>query len=162
MKIKCFGQLRDLYFISKLNSKFNIKNQAEFLNLLENLMRFKSTENLFLFALSIRSEIIGQRRYDLQQVRKVGLPVLDICGFVASTNPTSIIVVHNHPGGTANPSDDDCQANEYLSNFLESLNCKMQDSMIVGCDGIYSDAKGAFVRDYCAQNNIVNFINERK
>ena len=157
-KIKSFAGLKDLYVTSKMTSKLNLKNRGEFLDYLEQLLRFRQTENLFLFAMSSTYKITAHRMYDLKLIREVGLPILEICGFIASTNPAYIIIAHNHPGGTALPSDDDENSVEKINNLLSSFECKFYDSFIVGCDGIYGEEQKAFVRYFDDNGIILEFL----
>ncbi len=154
MKIKLFGELMDLYVHSKSCERVSLKNNKEFLDYIENLMKYKSTENLYLFAIDHGLKLIQSRKLDLKRVRMVGIEPIEILNFINSTHPAYLAVAHNHPGGTAMASQEDHEASEYLDNLLINFECQFLDSFIVGCDGIYSERQDGFVRFY---NNISNY-----
>ena len=157
-KIKSFAGLRDLYVTSKMTGKLNLKNRGEFLDYLEQLLRFRQTENLFLFAMSNNYKITAHRVYDLKLIREVGLPILEICGFIASTKPAFLILAHNHPDGTALPSEDDNDSVGKIKKLLESFECKFYDSFIVGCDGIFGEKQNAFLRHFDDKGFLFEFL----
>lgn len=49
----------------------------------------------------------------------------------------SVIVVHNHPSGSAKPSRQDCSARERLARAGEMIGIRVMDSLIIGKDGDY-------------------------
>lgn len=154
-KIKLFGKMIDLYSFSKFNRKINLKNMKEFLNILEALLKVKSTENLFLFGFDHSFNLIQQRKYEMKRVREVGISPLELYAFISSTNPAYLIVAHNHPGGTALASPDDHQAVKFIEDILKHLECKLIDSLIVGIDGIYSEKQASFIRPYSQTDKII-------
>ncbi len=145
-KIKLFAQMIELYTISKSDKNISLKNTGQFLDLLENLLKLHATENLYIFAFNNGLKLIQKKKYDLKHVRAVGITPLDLLGFVISTNPSYIIVAHNHPNGSAAPSIEDKDAVIYIQNLIDPLECKLLDSFIVGDDGIYSEIQCSFVR----------------
>lgn len=153
-KIKLFGQMIDYYTLSKINRNVNIKNTKEFLDLLEQLLKVQSTENLFIFAIDSHFNLIQNRKYDLKKVRAVGLNPMELYSFISSTKPSYLIVAHNHPNGSANPSPDDHSAVIYIEQLLKHIECEFIDSFIVGIDGIYSEFQESFVREYKTEQKI--------
>lgn len=156
-KIKLFGDLIFYYSSSKMTKQINLKNTGEFLDLCEELVRFKPTENLYIFAIGHNFKLIQKRKFDLKEVRKVGISPLELYDFISSTNLSYLIVLHNHPHGTALASDDDHKAVLFIEELIAHLDCKLLDSFIVGKDGIYSEKQDAFVRCFENIENILNF-----
>lgn len=60
---------------------------------------------------------------------------------VIRLNAHSVIVVHNHPGGHAAPSDDDHEATTLLRLSGQVLNVELVDHVIIGEEGFYSFAE---------------------
>ena len=74
------------------------------------------------------------------RVQEVLFPVLDRQGV------SQFVVVHNHPGDTANPSQADVTFTGLLQLAAEYFNLKMLDHIIITHDRYYSfTAKGTFV-----------------
>lgn len=136
------------YSSCKMQKKISLKNNAEFLDLLEQLLRFRPTENLYLLAIDHSWRLIQKRHYDLKQVGQVGINPYDLYDFISSTKPRYLLVVHNHPNGTAMSSKDDHEAVKYIESLLQNLECKLLDSCIVGKDGIFSEKQNAFLRKF--------------
>ena len=155
-KIKMFGQLQNYYNFSKLTKKVSLKNTGDFLDLLEALLRFQNTESLYLFAIDHSFNLIAKRRFNLQQVRSVGLSPYELFNFISSTKLSYLIVAHNHPGGTATASNQDHDAANYIEKILDTLDCQFLDSFVVGKDGIYSETQHSFVRTFESVDNILD------
>lgn len=160
LKIKLFNEMMLYYTTCKLTEKINLKNDEEFLDLVEQLMRLRSTESLFLFAVDNSFNLIQTRHISLNQVRTVGIDPMELYNFISTTKLAYLAVAHNHPGGTAKPSKDDGDAVVYIETLINSLPCTLIDSLIVGIDGIYSEKQGGFLRHFKSVGNIINFIGE--
>jgi len=50
----------------------------------------------------------------------------------------SVIIAHNHPGGVAEPSDNDDKVTEQIKKALQTVNISLQDHMIVAGDEYFS------------------------
>ena len=158
-KIKLFASLQNYYTFSKMTDKVCLKNTGVFLDLLESLLRLQNTESLYLFAFDHSFNLIAKRRFNLQEVRSVGMSPFDLFNFVASTKLCYLIVAHNHPGGTAVASKQDHEAAQQISNMLSTLDCTFLDSFVVGKDGIYSETQNSFVRTFSTSENLFEQIN---
>lgn len=51
---------------------------------------------------------------------------------------TNIIIVHNHPSGSPNPSRNDNQVTERISKAAKLVDINLCDHIIVGRDGYFS------------------------
>jgi len=50
----------------------------------------------------------------------------------------SVIIAHNHPGGIAEPSDNDDKITEQIKNALQTVGISLQDHMIIAGDEYFS------------------------
>lgn len=50
----------------------------------------------------------------------------------------SVIIAHNHPGGVAEPSDNDDKITEQIKNALQTVGISLQDHMIIAGDEYFS------------------------
>ncbi len=147
-KIKLFGEMIFFYSLSKMKKKVSLKNTNEFLDYVEQMLRFKDTENLILFAIDTSFNLLQTKKFDLKSVRQVGIEPLEIYTFIKSSKPSYLAVAHNHPNGTAYSSPDDADAYKFLETILNTVNCKIIDSIVIGKDGIYSEKQQAFLRHF--------------
>lgn len=161
-KIKLFAEVISYYPSSKMTKKTNLKNSGEFLDNVEQLLRFKTTENLYIFAFGHSFNLIQKRSYSMQEVREVGISPYELYNFISSTKSSYLIIVHNHPHGTAIASPNDEQAVVYIEELIKNHNCKLLDSFVIGVDGIYSEKQRAFVRRFESIEHIINFQKQKQ
>lgn len=147
-KIKLFSELMNYYTTSRLDKKVNLDNNSEFLDLLENLLRFKKTEHLVIFAFDFGYSLIDKKIYNRNSVDSAKIEPIDLYNFISSTNPKHLLVAHNHPGGYAFPSQDDYEAQRFIENIIKILGIDLVDSLIVSTNGIYSQNKRSFLRNF--------------
>ncbi len=147
-KIKIFKDYMELYFCQKMAKNVNLNNHKEFLDFLEDILPNKSAENLFIFCINNSWQLTHMRKYEMDYVRTVGIPVYEILNIVNSYNPAYIAIAHNHPGGTAKPSQVDKEAVDYIKKILKNFECKFYDNFILGIDGIYSENQEGYVRKF--------------
>jgi DNA repair protein RadC len=50
----------------------------------------------------------------------------------------SVIIAHNHPGGLAEPSDNDDKITEQIKNALETVGISLQDHLVIAGDKYFS------------------------
>ena len=70
----------------------------------------------------------------------VNASMVDIRGLMIKTllaNATNFILIHNHPSGSTNPSNEDIRVSKRLKEAGNLLNIQMVDSLIIG-DTYYS------------------------
>jgi len=147
-KICAFKQLFHHYTASKLTKGISLKNTKDFLDYIEQLLRFEKTENLFIFAIDSAFRLIRMQKHDMNEVRKVGIKPLALYNFISSTKLSYLAVAHNHPNGTAISSPDDKGAYDFIQKLIENLDCRLIDSLVVGEDGIFSEFQCGFVRRF--------------
>ena len=147
-KICHIRQIFKLFAVSSTSKKISIKNFGEFYDMLERLMRYDTTENLYIFAIDHKSNITQTKSIDMQNVRAVGISALDLYGFVSSSRPAHIIIAHSHPNGMAVATDEDEEAVDYMESLLFGFSCDIIDSFVVGQEGIYSQKQKCLVRTF--------------
>lgn len=157
-KITHFAQLFDLYATSSMGKNISIDDREEFLDMTEQLLRFKTTEDLVLFAFNSKYMLTHKRKYNNKSIDEVTVSTYEIYDFLASSKPAYMVVAHNHPGGSAMPSPNDQNATDFIENMVGNFKCKLIDSFIIGVDGILSLKQLAFVRTFHNIGGIVNYL----
>lgn len=77
----------------------------------------------------------GEKIYmDSGNHAKVSLNCRDIVSFAVTSGASQVILGHNHPDGSAEPSDSDIQTTGELIELLSQLNIRVLDHIIVGRD----------------------------
>ncbi len=50
----------------------------------------------------------------------------------------SVIIAHNHPGGVAEPSDNDDKITEQIKNALQTVGISLQDHLVIAGNEYFS------------------------
>ena len=59
-------------------------------------------------------------------------------------NATSVILAHNHPGGLAEPSDNDDMLTDSVRKALRTVDINLQEHVIISDEGFYSYRKNGY------------------
>ena len=73
---------------------------------------------------------------------------------IARIGPSGMIMVHNHPQGSATPSDADDEATEKFRVFCAFHNVILCDHYICAKDGVYSYREGGRLHKLCANHTL--------
>lgn len=155
-KIVNFLKLTNFYVLSKLKRKINLNNRQEFIEFIEDLLKFDKTEKLYIFAVNNRNFITQHRKFEMKSVHETGVTPASLINFITSARPTSIVLAHSHPNGTAKSSQEDKDACDYIEALISQFDCKVYDSLVVGDDGVYSEKQGAFIKTFKNKYNLLN------
>ncbi len=148
-KIKMFGELFYYYTSSKMGKKMVVKRVADIIDLVEDCLRFRTVENMLLFAISAANIITHKRRLTMNNSGQVGISVMELTNFLTTSKPVGFVIAHCHPYGKATPSQSDWSAFDIVKNLCETCGVNFIDSYIVGEDGVFSQREKRLVRTYC-------------
>lgn len=148
-RISLFKDLFYYFTTAKMGKKFAVKCKADVITVVEDYLRFRTTENMILLALSPSNIITARRRITENNSGQVSIPIMELTSFLASSKPASLVIAHCHPFGKAMPSDSDVRAFKIVENLCQTCGVNFIDSYIVGDDGVYSQAEEKLVRRYC-------------
>ena len=159
-KITLFAQLFDLYTSTSMDKHISIDDREEFLDMIEQMLRFKTTENLILFAFNSSYMLTHKRKFNNKSIDEVAMSTYDLYDFISSSKPAYIVIAHNHPGGSAKPSPNDNNATLFIENLVLNFHCKLIDSFVVGDDGILSLKQLGYVRTFHNIGGIINYLSD--
>lgn len=145
------SQLTEVFFLyttCKRGKKEQFKEFAGLYDYCEQLLRFKTTEELYIIGMDCRQHIIAKRKLGSGSINMVGISPMQISNFLASTHAAMVFITHNHPGGYAIPSTQDQTATAFLENLCNTLGVAFIDHYLVGEDGIYGFKKAEKVRHF--------------
>lgn len=106
------------------------KTHGEFSNPLE--------EKLLVLFLDIRKNIIALSRFTSLQRSSVRFSLEAVVERAYGCRASFVALVHNHPSGVSQPSNQDIETCRALSNKLQLLNILLLDALIVTEDSYYS------------------------
>ena len=155
------GDLKSVKGINERSAKakkISMDKKEEFLDMLEELLRFKKSENLVILAFNHKFYLTHKRKFTDSDLKQVGVSPFQLYDFISTAKPAYISIAHNHPGGTARPSQDDLDAMTFIENLIKNFKCKLFDSYIIGEDGLYSTRQSCFLRNFDSTGQIVSDV----
>ena len=95
-------------------------------------------ENFYVVALNAKCNVLGQRRISMGSLSEVSAYPRLVMETALNYNAHSILLCHNHPGGTCAPSPEDIQSTIQLQKLLNGVGILVLDHIIIACDRTYS------------------------
>lgn len=126
------------YTYRKMQNRRVVASSMEFLDYLEQLLRFRKKEELHMFGINGLGEIYKSQVFGKGTNNKVTFELTDVMNYVRINNITGIVLAHNHPNDDCVASTTDEKSYDELKRMLETAGCYLVDSYVVGKNGIYS------------------------
>lgn len=79
-------------------------------------------------------------------IRSVSLDIRTLIKNAVLSHADSILLTHNHPGGDAMPSPEDCNATRYIEEALDRVNIRLRDHIVVGEHDIVSMRDAGYLK----------------
>jgi DNA repair protein RadC len=126
----------------------SIKSSLDVANFLMPLMRDLAKERFVLLLLDKRNSICDMIDIDYGTVDKANPYIRDIIQTAIRYNTPSIIVAHNHPSGSINPSKDDISFTKSLMMATKATGIRFFDHIIIGNNLYFSFADEGLIEEY--------------
>lgn len=133
--------VKDLYKRASLNRNNRIKTINKVEDCFEycrNLFTADVVENAYLITLDNLNNIINCHCVGAGSANQTDVDDKKLVATAIRDNAVSVIITHNHPDSSAEPSMLDMQYSIKLSQMLEFVGIKLLDHIIVGSDGCIS------------------------
>ena len=102
------------------------------------LLAGERLENFYVIALNAKCSVLGKRRISTGSLSEVSAYPRLVMETALNFNAHSILLCHNHPGGTCAPSPEDIQSTIQLQKLLNGVGILVLDHIIIACDRTYS------------------------
>lgn len=109
---------------NKLESLEDVKSETVDMKLLDK-------EELRVFMLNSGNEVLKRRRID-GEVRSVNVGIQELLRSAVAEKASAVIIAHNHPSGTSEPTDADRKFTRELKESAEVLGIDLLDHVIIG------------------------------
>ena len=116
----------------------HISNTREAESYCKSLLIGERIENFYVIALSTKCDILGTRRISTGSLSEVSAYPRLVMETALNYNAHSILLCHNHPGGTCAPSPEDIASTLQLQRLLNGVGIMVLDHIIVANDRTYS------------------------
>ena len=101
----------------------------------KSLLSGKRAEEFWVICLNCQCKIVGTRRISNGTINEVSAYPRSVVETALNYNAHSVILTHNHPGGTCSPSPEDISSTLQLKRVLNQLGIMVLDHIIVaGCN----------------------------
>ncbi len=100
--------------------------------------RMALQEHVKLLFLNTRMRLLKEAEISMGSIRGAIVPVREILVRALRENVVTVILLHNHPSGDPEPSEEDIRATEELEAALRMVGLTLADHIIIGSHGYVS------------------------
>ncbi len=101
-------------------------------------LRHEAVECVRLLFLNGGNHLIGEEIHSRGTINHCPLYPREVVRRVIEMNANALIVVHNHPSGDPNPSEQDIEMTRHLAQTLKRIGVSLHDHVIAGGNGSFS------------------------
>lgn len=135
------GLVRDIHSRANRSKNENVKrfdSDEDLLEFFTNLLSCEKNERIAVVSLDNLNRIINTHLLSEGSASSADVNPRKIIEAVISDNAASVIIAHNHPSGSADPSGTDLNFTLDLRNLLKTVQIHLADHVIVGENGAQS------------------------
>ncbi|MCX4367000.1 MAG: DNA repair protein RadC [Clostridia bacterium] len=126
------------YHIAKLATKPVLSTTAAMVNYLEPFMSTLTREEIYLVTLDAKFRFLGIKLLSQGVVSESSFYIRDVVEEIVKKNAVYVVLAHNHPSGSAEPSKTDIDMTARLVGALSGIGVTLIDHIIITIDGYYS------------------------
>lgn len=117
---------------------YHIENPKDVVNYIQKEIKDKAKEHFMLILLDSRNKTIGFSKISIGTLNASLVHPREVFKEAITRNSASVILVHNHPSGDPEPSDDDLKMTKRLKESGNILGIEVIDHIIIGKNSYYS------------------------
>ena len=125
---------------SKYQGEVKINSPDNVVSFMMSELRYLKQEHLYAILLDVKSKMIGKILISKGGLSSSIVHPREVFKLAIKKSSASIILVHNHPSGEPNPSDNDIEITKRLYSVGEIIGIEILDHIIIG-DGKYISLK---------------------
>lgn len=127
------------------NIKTAIKNPQDVIKAVSSRLKDKKKEHFLLLSLDTRNQLIDIQTISIGSIDCSVVHPREVFKAAITDLATSIILVHNHPSGIPEPSEEDIKLTRRLLEVSKIMDIQILDHIIMGNDSYFSmKEKGIF------------------
>ena len=115
-----------------------IGNSREAENYCLSILAGERTERFYVISLNAKCNVLGRRKISEGSLSEVSAYPRMVMETALNYNAHSVLLCHNHPGGTCAPSPEDISSTIQLQRLLNGVGILVLDHIIVAADRTYS------------------------
>ena len=121
-----------------MNVPDRIGNSREAENYCLSILAGERTERFYVVSLNAQCKVLGRRKISEGSLSEVSAYPRMVMETALNYNAHSVLLCHNHPGGTCAPSPEDVSSTLQLQRLLNGVGILVLDHIIVAADKTYS------------------------
>jgi DNA repair protein RadC len=140
--IHCVGRLCGIFPKVRKEDYPETYEHKNFLSYVKTKYKGCNVERLDVYCLDANLHIYESVTFTDSEAGKVNLSGEDLSEMLARERPSGVVVVHNHPLGSARPSDADNATTKRLRALCSTHNVLLCDHYLYAPDGVFSYREG--------------------
>ena len=136
--LKLFREVGEIYLKSGLKKTDSVSSPGAVYDYLAVSLKGKKEEEFKVIFLNSANRPIEIETVQVGTVDKSAIYPRKVVERALKCSAVSVIVAHNHPGGSLKPSEDDIQITEALKSALATVDISLLDHVIISGDGYFS------------------------
>lgn len=126
------AQAAGYYQRDKFRERPRLANASEMGRYCQSLFINDKGEKMYLISLNIQGQLIGHSLISTGSLDELVIYTRDVVNAALRANAYAVVITHNHPGGSLNPSRYDIDTTYELRAAMDAINVTLLDHIIVG------------------------------
>ncbi|ADQ04000.1 DNA repair protein RadC [Caldicellulosiruptor owensensis OL] len=143
--ISLISQISRRYLADKNRKTFQLRNVEVAAEYIKSLFVGRKNEVFYVICLDTQLNVIYSAPLFEGTVKEAVVYPRKVVECVIRYNASSVILAHNHPGGSIRPSMDDIKTTQKIVNALSTIGVAVNDHFIVAGDKYYSFAQNGIL-----------------
>ena len=145
--ITMIPQLGKRYEASKVSGLTKIRSTSDAGLRCMAMFRNQQDESVRILCLNAGGKIVREEEIAKGDVNAVHFPIRKIVELALGSKAVSVILTHNHPGGTLSPSREDLEATRAAGTALATIGVRLLDHLIVSGDHYCSLREEGYIQN---------------
>ena len=146
-QIKAICELAQRFEKTKRKERLELSSPEKIADYARCDLKMKNFEILKIYYLNSHLDLMFEEEYTSESPNYINFPARGILKKAIINDVTSIILLHNHPGGKLTPSLNDIESTKRILDMCKVLNIHLEDHIIINDDTYFS----------MREENILNF-----
>jgi len=140
-KLELLYQFTKRLSFSTYKEKYTLNSSSTAGNFFVGELQFHSNEVFMVALLNSQNKLISLETASIGTINEAPVYPREIVKVVLNKNANSVILAHNHPGGSLKPSDADIEVTNRITQALKPISVNVIDHIIVADGGFTSFAE---------------------
>jgi len=139
--ISLISQISRRYLSDKNKKKIFLRDVQSAAEYIKSLFVGRKNEVFYIICLDTQLNVIHDVPLFEGTVKEAIVYPRRVVEIALRYNASSVILAHNHPGGSTRPADDDVKTTQKIVNALSTVSVKVNDHFIIAGDNFFSFAQ---------------------